>query len=141
MKRIWEAVLMINKRIILVFALFLLSEDIAIGQNKAERISFSKGQSSTIRKGRIVGFNVKDYILRAGANQEMTVKLDSGNSYANIVVFERKGDSLQNLTHEEVEWTGILPESGDYVIRVLMVRSGARRKGARADYTLRIAIR
>jgi hypothetical protein len=130
-----------TKKVVLLLVLFLLCANVAIGQHKAERITFSKGQSSAIRKGQIVGFNVRDYILRAEANQEMTVKLESNNSYANIVIFQKKGDSLQNLTHEGVEWTGKLPESGDYVIRVLMMRAGARREGARADYTLRVAIR
>lgn len=132
---------MTSKKIILLLALLLLSANGAIGQDKAERITFAKGQSSAIRKGRIVGYDFKDYVLRAGANQELSVKLESRNSYANVVVFEKKGNSLENLTQEETEWTGTLPASGDYVIRVLMVRAGARRKGVMAAYTLRIAIR
>ncbi len=41
----------------------------------------------------------------------------------------------------EKEWSEKLSESGDYLIRVLMMRAGARRKAATANYTLSVSIR
>ena len=43
--------------------------------------------------------------------------------------------------NETTEWSESLSESGDYLIRVFMMRSAARRKGAAANFTLSISIR
>ena len=61
------------------------------------------------------------------------------NPYTNFVIYsinERPTDM-----NETTEWSEKLSESGDYLIRVLMMRAGARRKGATANYTLSVSIR
>lgn len=110
-------------------------------ENQRERLSFPQGQGAATRQGRIRGYDVKDYLLQARAGQRLTIHLQSQNIYTYAVIFIKKGESLENLTPEEKEWSGVLQETGDYVIRVLMLRAGARKEGAKADYTLEVAVR
>jgi hypothetical protein len=108
-------------------------------QSKVERIKFQRGHSSTVVKGTILGFDTRDYLIGAKAGQVMTLRLSSTNPYANFVIYsinERPTDM-----NETTEWSEKLTESGDYLIRVLMTRAGARRKGATANYTLNVSIR
>jgi uncharacterized protein (DUF2249 family) len=44
---------------------------------------------------------------------------------------------MNETDHYSLETT----ESGDYIIRVFMMRSAARRKGAASNYTLTISIK
>ena len=110
----------------------------ALAQSKAERISFRRGHSSAVLKGRILGFGLKDYLIGAKADQVMTLRLSSSNPYLYFVIYsinERPTDM-----NETTEWSDKLSESGDYLIRVFIIRAGARRKGAAANYTLRVSI-
>jgi hypothetical protein len=81
---------------------------------------------------------VKDYVIGAREGQVMTLRLHSPNPYAYFVVYTINGRATD--MNETTEWSETLKETGDYVIRVFMVRAGAKRKGA-ASYTLSVAIR
>jgi hypothetical protein len=108
-------------------------------QSRLERVKFQRGHSSTVVRGTILGFDTKDYLIGAKAGQVMTLRLSSPNPYTNFVIYsinERPTDM-----NETTEWSEKLSESGDYLIRVLMMRAGARRKGATANYTLIVSIR
>ena len=108
-------------------------------QSKLERVKFQRGRSSTVVRGTILGFETRDYLIGAKAGQVMTLRLSSTNRYTNFVIYsinERPTDM-----NETTEWSEKLSESGDYLIRVLMMRAGARRKGATANYTLNVSIR
>ena len=108
-------------------------------QSKLERVKFQRGRSSTVVRGTILGFETRDYLIGAKAGQVMTLRLSSTNRYTNFVIYsinERPTDM-----NETTEWSEKLSESGDYQIRVLMMRAGARRKGATANYTLNVSIR
>lgn len=48
-----------------------------------------------------------------------------------------KATDMNETDHYSLETT----ESGDYVIRVFLMRSAARRKGAASDYALTISIK
>ena len=107
-------------------------------QSRAERVRFRRGSSSAVLRGRISGFGTRDYLINAKAGQLMTLRLSSSNPYTHFVIYsinERPTDM-----NETTEWSERLTESGDYLIRVLMVRAGARRRGALADYTLNVSI-
>lgn len=103
------------------------------------RIYFKKGASSAILKGRITGYGVKDYVLHANAGQTLTIMLKSPNIYTYFGVQLLDGSPLN--IREVTEWTQVLPETGDYLIRVLMMRAGARKKGSFAEYTLDVSIK
>ena len=107
-------------------------------QSNPQRIRFARGHSSTTISGRIAGFDTKDYVVGASAGQEMTLRLKSSNPGAFFVIYTINGRATD--MNETTEWSERLSESGDYLIRVFMMRSAARRKGAIASYTLSVAI-
>lgn len=119
-----------------MFALTLLSL-CAFAQRKAERVRFQKGTISTTLKGRLVGDATKDYLLGAAKGQTMKVKLESSDAY--FVVFPAKGEPIE--MGPRTEWSETLVEKGDYVVRVFQMRAAARRKGANANYTLKVEIK
>ena len=108
-------------------------------QGAPQRVRFQSGHSSATVKGRIAGFDTKDYVVGAKAGQAMAVRLSSSNSSAYFVIYSINGRATD--MNETTEWSENLSESGDYIIRVFMMRSAARRKGAAANFTLSISIR
>ncbi|HVZ41552.1 MAG TPA: g-type lysozyme inhibitor [Candidatus Kapabacteria bacterium] len=119
-------------------AVLLLASVDAMAQTP-QRIHFTKGATAGVVKGSIKGFAYKDYVIGAKAGQQMSVTLSSNNSYAVFVITSINGHA--NNMSETTEWDQTLSESGDYVVRVLMMRANARRKGAKTNYTLTVAIR
>lgn len=107
-------------------------------QSNPQRIRFARGYSSTTVSGRIAGFDTKDYVVGASSGQEMTLRLKSSNPGAYFVIYSINGRATD--MNETSEWSERLSESGDYLIRVFMMRSAARRKGAVASYRLSISI-
>ena len=91
-----------------------------------QRISFAPGATSATVNGSVQGYETRDYVLRAQAGQQMTVNLRSNSSFMQAVVFSPQGETLFVGTN----WTGTLPSTGDYKVRVLLVRAEARRNGA-----------
>jgi hypothetical protein len=107
---------------------------------REESVHFKPGTSGTTLKGRLHGDQDIDYVLGARAGQRMTVDLNTDNrqNYFNILppgsdeaIFV--GSSAGN------HFTGTLPDSGDYRIRVYLMRPAARR-GETANYRLGIKI-
>ena len=108
-------------------------------QGAPQRVRFQTGHSSATLKGKIVGFDTKDYIVGARAGQAMAVRLTSSNPSTYFVIYSINGRATD--MNETTEWSENLSESGDYLIRVFMMRSAARRKGAAANFTLSISIK
>lgn len=121
---------------IILFTFVLLLPLNASAQAKPERIKFRKGATSATVLGRIVGFATKDYVLRANEGQTMTIKINSPKAYFVIYSINGRGNDMNETT----DWSDVLSESGDYVIRVFMMRVDARRKGATTNYSLKVSI-
>jgi hypothetical protein len=126
--------------LVIVGVLALICSASSFSQNKAERVKFQKGTSSATVKGIIYGYDFKDYLIKANADQTMSLTLKSNNSFNYFVVFSPE-EGADNLANESTEWTGNLPLTGDYKIRVFLMRAEARRKGASASFNLKITIR
>jgi hypothetical protein len=112
------------------------SEDI-----KVERVSFEHGKNSATIESSITGYAVVDYILGARQGQYMNVSMatDNGANYFNILAPGENQVALFNGSISENQYEGILPESGDYTVRVYMMRSAARRNET-ANYRLEMII-
>jgi hypothetical protein len=121
---------------VVIVALSLLSLA-TFAQRKPERVRFQKGHISTILKGRLVSYDTKDYLLGAAKGQTMKIKLESSEAY--FVVFPAKGEPLE--MGPRTEWAETLMDSGDYIVRVFLMRGVARRKGSNSNYLLKIEIR
>jgi hypothetical protein len=104
------------------------------------RVRFAKGETSAVLKGRIVGYQYKEYLIDAKAGQTMTLKLTDPQSRVSFTIYTINGRAAETMAPTE-EWSGPLTESGEYAIRVAMPRAFARRRGARASYTLTVTIR
>lgn len=109
-------------------------------EQKKVRVKFAKGKSSATVKGRIQGFEYIDYIVGASRGQTLTAKLSSASQWAQFVVFDSNEENLEGSIGD-TDFKTKLPQTGDYVIRVLMPRAEARRKGSMADYSLWIEIK
>jgi len=108
---------------------------------KVERVSFERGKSSAVIKSSITGYAVVDYVLGARQGQYMNVSMatDNGANYFNILVPGEDQVAMFNGSINGNQYEGILPESGDYKVRVYMMRSAARRNEV-ANYTLNVSI-
>ena len=82
-----------------------------------------------------------DYIVGPRQGQFMNVSMatDNGANYFNILAPGENQVAMFNGSISENQYEGILPESGDYTVRVYMMRSGARRNET-ANYRLEMII-
>jgi hypothetical protein len=118
-----------------VFVLLISSD--AFGQTKV-RVRFKKGANSASVIGQISDYKYIDYIVRAKSGQTMKVSLKSTHASCSFAVFysDMKNVSdaadVRNLERN-------VDVDDDYIIRVLMPRSAARRRES-ANFTLRIEI-
>lgn len=103
------------------------------------RLRFPAGASSTSVKGAVRGYAYRDYIVRANADQTITASVSSANTYTILTIFRPDGENLNGAAQMD-EFSGTLPVAGDYVIRVGMMRAGARRRGAVSNFTLKVSI-
>lgn len=125
--------------ITMLFALVALLNVDASAQVRT-RVRFPAGTHGTSVKGTVRGYDYRDYVVGAGAGQTMTVKLNSEAKPSVFTIFQPNGDNLE-MAAEQNDFSGELPVKGDYVIRVLMMRNEARRKGSISNYTLKITVK
>ena len=107
-------------------------------QKQPQRIRFAPGKSSATIRGHIAGFDAQDYVVAARSGQQMDIRLKASNPETYFVLYSINGKAtdMNETDHYSLETT----ESGDYVIRVFMMRAAARRKGATSDFALTISI-
>lgn len=118
---------------------FLLFSSGAAAQTKIP-VRFNKGESGKTITGTVAGYGYKDYIVGASAGQTINVKIIRASSPSTIfTVFLPNGDNLDGAAEMD-DFSGELPATGKYVIRVGMMRSQARRKGSVSNYTLKLSI-
>jgi hypothetical protein len=123
---------------VFVLAVLLMSVNAAAAQSRV-RVRFARGASSSMLAGSIHGYAYKDYVVGAVAGQEMTVRLDP-KTKAVFTIFRPDGENLE-MAAETNEFNNTLSSTGDYVIRVLMMRSEARRRGSFANFRLTLSIK
>ena len=130
------------KKILLLgfFILFLIvfSANDTAAQTKT-RVQFARGTATATLKGRITGYNYKDFVVRANAGQTMTAEITGTNRFTQFSVFNPNMENME-MGIGTAEWTGELPETGDYTIRVLFPRAEARRKSAFGSFSLKISV-
>jgi hypothetical protein len=116
----------------------------ALSQIRKERVQFQSGTSGTTIQGKIKGEQIVDYLINAKAGQLMTVNLTTNNGGNSFNIFApgkvpgNDGAMFIGETNKN-RFKGTLPTSGDYLIRVALIRSAARRNEV-ANYKLQINI-
>jgi hypothetical protein len=96
---------------------------------RVERVHFARGAKSAVVEGSIEGYEVVDYVLGAKEGQSMNVSMATGNgaNFFNILAPGENEVAMFNGSTSQNQYEGVLPESGDYRIRVYLERSAARR--------------
>jgi hypothetical protein len=107
---------------------------------REQRVHFKTGAEGATLKGQLRGDSDIDYVLGAMAGQRMTVELHSNNpqNYFNILP-PGSEEALFVGSSAGNRFAGTLPTSGDYRIRVYLMRAAARR-GETASYRLTVKI-
>lgn len=108
---------------------------------RTEIVHFKHGESGATIEGRIKGYETVDYVLGAAAGQTMNVSMATKHTatYFNILAPGETEVAMFNGSMADNQFEGPLPESGDYKIRVYMMRSAARRDEV-AEYRLEMIV-
>ena len=108
---------------------------------QTQRVQFAKGADSAVVNGTIKGYQTVDYVLHAAAGQSMNVSLATKNTatYFNILAPGETEVAFFNGSVNGNQYEGTLAGTGDYRIRVYMMRSAARRNEA-ANYRLEMIV-
>lgn len=124
-------------------AFALLSAPVLGGADeiRTERVRFEKGASSAVVEDKITGYETVDYVLNAKQGQYMNVSMSTNinANYFNILAPGENEVAMFNSSMGENQFEGTLPASGDYKIRVYMMRSAARQNKT-ANYRLEMIV-
>ena len=123
------------------FLLLSATASFAADDIRTERVHFKKGAHSAVVEASIKGYETIDYVLSASKGQYMNVSLATkhGATYFNILAPGQNDVAMFNGSVNQNQFEGTLPASGDYTIRVYMMRSAARRN-EEAHYRLEMII-
>lgn len=107
---------------------------------RTERVQFARGATSTTVRGAVRGYDTVDYVVGARAGQAMSVSLrtSSTSAYFNVLP-PRSEEAIFNGSINGANFAGRLKDSGDYRVRVYLMRNAARR-GERATFSLTIGV-
>jgi hypothetical protein len=124
-----------------LLAALLVSTTALAGGIHTERVHFAKGANSATIEGRIQGDMTIDYLLGARKGQTMNVSMatDNGANYFNIIAPGKENEAMFVGSSSGNQFEGRLPESGDYKVRVYLMRNAARRDEI-ANYRLEMSI-
>jgi hypothetical protein len=93
-------------------------------QPEATRIEFAPGATSAVVQGALAAGATDQYVLRALADQQMTVTVSSpANSVVLEIVGVSEGQPLLRSHSLQTSWQGTLPSSQDYSVKVVSTRS------------------
>lgn len=124
-----------------VIAVLIAFPALALSQNITEsRIQFAAGSSGTTIEGSIKGDAIIDYMLGAQAGQRMVIAFEADNPSAYFNLLPSDDPTALHIGSVAGNgYEGTLIRSGDYRVRVYLMRNAARR-GETAAYTLSVSI-
>lgn len=108
---------------------------------KKEQVQFEKGSNSAIIESSITGYETIDYILNVRKGQYINVSMATDNTanYFNILEPNEDNVAIFNGSIGENMYESTLNKSGNYSIRVYLMRSAARRN-EKANYRLEMIV-
>ena len=127
--------------VFLFIVLFPVTNLFAQDDIRTEKIHFKTSTNSTTIEGTIKGYQIVDYILNVKEGQYINVSMatKNGANYFNILEPGETEVGMFNGSLNENQYEGTLKKSGDYKIRVYLMRSAARRNEV-AKYRLEIIV-
>jgi hypothetical protein len=123
------------------FFLLLPASSSAQDDIREERVRFARGATGATLEGAIRGYETVDYVLGAGAGQYMNVSMatDNPSNYFNIRAPGETNVAMFVGSTSGNQYEGTLPSTGDYRVRVYLMRNAARRDET-ANYRLEMVI-
>lgn len=111
------------------------------GGPATRRITFSPGKSSANASGSIAGESIIDYLLNVRSGQPLNISMATNNAanYFNVMEPGEQNAAIFIGSTAGNQFEGIARRSGDYRIRVYLMRSAARR-GEVAKYRLETVV-
>ena len=119
------------------FGLLLLATcAFAAQEGVTKHVRFARGRTTATVKNSVVRGTRDRYLVNARAGQKMTVSITSVERNAVFAIYAPSHDTVEGASEDQAvkNWSGKLPESGDYVIEV----GGTR---GNATYTLKVTVR
>jgi uncharacterized protein YciU (UPF0263 family) len=110
------------------------TEDYTLTAKVAQLVNFATGTSSITLDGTTVNGYVFSYAVSCSANQTMTVTLNVPSNTAYLDIFGLSTGSLLSSAAKATTWTGVLPQTQDYVIEVVP------NNGQVVNYSLTVAV-
>ena len=110
------------------------TEDYTLTAKVAQLVNFAPGATSITLNGSTVKGYVFSYAFSCAANQTMTATLNVPSSTAYIDIFGLTTGSLLSSSAKATTWTGVLPQTQDYVIEVIP------NNGQVVNYSLMVAV-
>jgi hypothetical protein len=108
---------------------------------RSERVQFARGATSSTIRGSLKGYDTVDYIVGARAGQSMSVSMQTSSTSAYFNVLPpRSEEAVFNGSITGSRFDGRLKDSGDYRVRVYLMRNAARR-GERATFSLTVGVK
>jgi len=108
---------------------------------RSERVQFAKGASSKVIASSIKGDQIVDYSIGVRAGQTMTVSLATSNASNYFNVTAPGADAALFVGSSEGNRTSFkIPSSGNYTVRVYLMRNAARRNEV-AKFKLTIGVK
>ncbi len=97
------------------------TESYSLTTKVAQLISFDPGATSATVNGTTLNGYIFSYALNCKSGQTMTVSLTVPSTTAYIDVFGIASGTLLSVTAKASTWTGVLPQTQEYVIEVIPV--------------------
>lgn len=127
-----------------LFALLLLVasfEKSEAAESTAVTVHLSDANTFALLSGSIRGHETADYIVHAASGQRLSAEMNSSDTaaYFNVLPPGSGDVALFMGSIGGSSWSGIIHDSGDYRIRVSLMRSAAHRDET-ASYILRVSL-
>ncbi len=126
--------------VLMVAATSSIAATATTAQDRTRRIRFVPGRTTAIIRGALLarGDESHIYLLRARAGQTITAHITaSGRGDAAFSIRTPDGEIIDEDRSIEIDWSGELPQTGDYRITVF---NPARVRGF-TRYTLEVTVR
>ncbi len=132
-----------GKIVLVFFAIVLVGVSATFAQTKRINVKFAKGASSGTYSNTVTGYGSADFYVNAKGGQKMSAKLTSSNRFLYFLVIRdpKNPEAIADDARDATNWTGELPEDGNYIVRVFLVRAEARRNKTPVRFSLRIGVR
>ncbi|HEV7902770.1 MAG TPA: hypothetical protein VGO96_02925 [Pyrinomonadaceae bacterium] len=114
--------------------LLFASGAFAAQEGLKKRVRFARGRTTATFKNSVVRGTRDRYTLGARAGQKLSVHITSVENNAIFDIYTPQGGTLVGEGEDSTDWSGTLPQDGDYVIEV----GGTR---GNATYTLKVTVR